>query len=428
MSSSVLDVGVFDGNSLQIETGNDDASSNNNMPTVLPRTLNNNKQASSSMFGTFTSRASQSIRRGEAQHKSQHSMPAAITLSTRKSLSRGGAIYPVSRSKDVIARPRACIQRKITRNKYGRSKSREIAKAKVKADLESLGEKEDRSEVDEHCREDEKSAESRTSTGMDETQSQALTFSESGNTEMLAPVWTPEAQIALAIFNAELSEEDQTAEILKAASSLINAATLSQSEEELSDPDSVTVTSQMINDHIKLLEKGRLATISNKGHWSSVKSAGWVKRKRMRYFVSLGLVGGLLLPIYFQISVKTLLYSNKLFNLCGVMTLLLGSFALSVVALHIWTSFSHRVIWKCSMWMSYGASLCQVVTFILFATSVCGVGCSMGSSVWSAVLLSALIWLVLAFEMKVNTPPFNLTCHGDKEGGYEPPHIVDMLA
>merc|ERR1712032_498638 len=117
-------------------------------------------------------------------------------------------------------------------------------------------------------------------------------------------------------------------------------------------------------------------------------------------------------------TVRTLLYSNVMFKLCGVMALLFGSFALAIVALHIWTSFSHRIIWKCSMWMSYAASFFQVVTFILFATSVCRSGCST-PAIGSAVL-SALSWLVLAFEMKVNAPPFKMTCdEGDDNGGYE---------
>lgn len=100
-------------------------------------------------------------------------------------------------------------------------------------------------------------------------------------------------------------------------------------------------------------------------------------------------------------------------RIAGLAGLLFGTLPL----ITIWTYISFSVVsdacWTSSMWMLLLGCMCQAGTFLIFLLRSCRDNeCGMGPGAWASVI-STLAWLILAIEMKLNSP---LCAHIPKTG------------
>ncbi|KAL7469018.1 hypothetical protein ACHAXS_009259 [Conticribra weissflogii] len=91
-------------------------------------------------------------------------------------------------------------------------------------------------------------------------------------------------------------------------------------------------------------------------------------------------------------------------RLCGLLGLTLGTIPLLVILNHLRLSNCNETFWNISIQMLVFGSACQLGTFIMFLYGVCqGFQCNIGPGA-NAAFVSALVWLIMAVEMKTNSP------------------------
>jgi hypothetical protein len=91
-------------------------------------------------------------------------------------------------------------------------------------------------------------------------------------------------------------------------------------------------------------------------------------------------------------------------RLAGLVAFTCGTIPLMVIWVYLHLQMTHEICWTWSIKMLLIACGCQVSTFLMFAMGVCsGNECSLGPG-GKASVISASAWLVLAIEMKRNSP------------------------
>jgi len=131
-------------------------------------------------------------------------------------------------------------------------------------------------------------------------------------------------------------------------------------------------------------------------------------------------------------------------------SIVFGTFTLEILRRNLQHREHIATLWTMATWSAYFASLCQISTvFVVFASRTCAHGCFMVSlsvianqlvtlersctknlwpyqsqGCWFAVI-SGLVWLILAFEMKRFPPPFaDERTDEYTDRYYQPPEIV----